>query len=91
MKHNLHRKEFFCTELTARLQLGEICGLLCADFDERKEILNVSRTLYMGKGGTLMTGDTKTYAGTRKIILSNSTAELLQNHKKHSILRMELP
>ena len=36
------------------------------------------------KGGRLVTGDTKTYAGTRKIVLPPTTSELLSNRKKHS-------
>ena len=37
-----------------------------------------------GKGGRLVAGDTKTYAGTRKIVLPPSTAELLRTRKKAS-------
>lgn len=55
-----------------------------SDFDPRKGTLNISRTLHKEKGGRLVTGDTKTYAGTRKIILPPTTAELLANRKKHS-------
>ena len=36
------------------------------------------------KGGRLVTGDTKTYAGTRTIVLPDSTAELLGCRKKNS-------
>ena len=76
--------DFFYTELTTGLRLGEICGLMWPDFDGRKGTLNISRTLHKEKGGRLVTGDTKTYAGTRKIVLPDSTAELLRNRKKHS-------
>lgn len=76
--------DFFYTELTTGLRLGEICGLMWSDFDGRKGTLNISRTLHKEKGGRLVTGDTKTYAGTRKIVLPDSTAELLRNRKKHS-------
>ena len=53
-------KDFFYTELTTGLRLGEICGLMWSDFDPRKGTLNVSRTLHKEKGGRLVTGDTKT-------------------------------
>ena len=76
--------DFFYTELTTGLRLGEICGLMWSDFDERKGVLEVKRTLHREKGGRLVTGDPKTYAGTRKIVLPNSTAELLRNRKKCS-------
>ena len=76
--------DFFYTALTTGLRLGEICGLMWSDFDGRKGTLSISRTLHKEKGGRLVAGDTKTYAGTRKIVLPDSTAELLRNRKKHS-------
>ena len=77
-------KDFFYTELTTGLRLGEICGLMWSDFDARKGTLNINRTLQKEQGGRLVTGDTKTYAGTRKIVLPDSTAERLRNRKKCS-------
>lgn len=76
--------DFFYTELTTGLRRGEICGLMWSDFDERGGILKVSRTLHREKGGRLVAGDTKTYAGARKIVLPPSTAELLRERKKKS-------
>ena len=77
-------RDFFYTELTTGLRLGEICGLMWGDFDERKSTLSVSRTLHRKAGGRLVAGDIKTYAGTRKIVLPPSTAERLIGRKKHS-------
>ena len=77
-------KDFFYTELTTGLRLGEICGLMWSDFDARKGTLRVNRTIHKEKGGRLVTGDTKTYAGTRTIVLPDSTAELLRGRKKNS-------
>ena len=77
-------KDFFYTELTTGLRLGEICGLMWSDFDARKGTMNINRTLHREQGGRLVTGDTKTYAGTRKIVLPDSTAERLRNRKKCS-------
>ena len=82
--------DFFYTELTTGLRLGEICGLMWSDFDERGSILKVSRPLHREKGGRLAAGDTKTYAGTRKIGLPPSTAELLRVRKK-VLLHLDLP
>lgn len=65
--------DFFYTELTTGLRRGEICGLMWSDFDERSSTLKISRTLHREKGGRLVAGDTKTYAGTRKIVLPPST------------------
>ena len=91
--------DFFYTELTTGLRRGEICALMWTDFDERGGTLKVSRTLHREKGGRLVAGDTKTYAGTRKIVLPRSTAELLRARKKksfspwifHDPLRPETP
>lgn len=76
--------DFFYTELTTGLRRGEICGLIWTDFDQQSGTLKVSRTLHREKGGRLVAGDTKTYAGTRKIVLPPSTAELLRVRKKKS-------
>ena len=76
--------DFFYTELTTGFRLGEICGLMWTDFDGRAGTLRICRTLHREKGGRLVAGDTKTYAGTRKILLPPSTAELLQARKKKS-------
>ena len=76
--------DFFHTELTTGLRLGEICGLMWTDFDERTGVLKVNRTLRREKGGRLVAGDTKTYAGTRKIVLPPSTAQLLRERKRKS-------
>ena len=91
--------DLFYTELTIGLRLGEICGLMWADFDGRAGTLHICRTLHRGQGGRLVAGDTKTYAGTRKIVLPPSTAELLRTRKKksfspwifHDPLRPEAP
>ena len=92
-------RDFFYTELTTGLRLGEICGLMWNDFDGRKGTLRVNRTLHKENGGRLVVGDTKTYAGTRTILLPTSTAERLRLRKKasyspwifHDPLRPEAP
>ena len=91
--------DFFYTELTTGLRRGEICALMWTDFDEQGGTLKVSRTLHKEKGGRLVAGDTKTYAGTRKIVLPPSTVQLLRERKKksfspwifHDPLRPEAP
>ena len=91
--------DFFYTELTTGLRLGKICGLMWTDFDSRAGVLHICRTLHREKGGRLVAGDTKTYAGTRKIVLPPSTAELLTVQKKasfspcifHNLLHPEAP
>lgn len=91
--------DFFYTELTTGLRLGEICGLMWSNFDGKAGTLQICRTLHREKDGRLVAGDTKTYAGTRKIVLPPSTAELLRARKKksfspwifHDPLRPEAP
>ena len=77
-------RDFFYTELTTGLRLGEICGLMWSDFDGRKGTLSVSRALHREKGRRLTAGDTKTYAGTRKILLPSTTAERLADRKRRA-------
>ena len=76
--------DFFYTELTTGLRLGELCGLMWADFDEEHETLKIQRTIHMERGGRLVAGATKTGRGTRNILLPASTAQLLPERKKHS-------
>ena len=54
--------DFFYTELTTGLRRGELCGLKWEDIDSKAGTLKICRTIRSGKGGTLESGDTKTYA-----------------------------
>ena len=84
-------RDFFYTELTTGLRLGEICGLMWQDFDGQKGTLGVSRTLHREKGGRLVAGSTKTYAGTREILLPSTTAERLTARKRCSCSQWIFP
>ena len=75
-------RDFFYTELTTGLRLGEICGLRWSDFDEATGRLKISRTVKRKKGGGVTWGDTKTETGMRNILLPPSTAEILRERKK---------
>ncbi|RHR08187.1 site-specific integrase [Pseudoflavonifractor sp. AF19-9AC] len=78
-------RDFFLTELTTGLRRGELCGLKWSDFDEEAGTLNVCRTIHARKGGGVEEGTTKTYAGTRTILLPSSTAQLLRERKKSAL------
>ena len=92
-------RDFFYTELTTGLRLGEICGLRWEDFDAEHGVLKIQRTVHVEKGGVLTVGDTKTYAGTRKIVLPASTVQVLCERKNTTLtewifsnpLKPELP
>ena len=91
--------DFFYTELTTGLRRGELCGLIWSDFDEANGALSIYRTVRTEKGGRLVTGETKTGAGKRTIILPPSTANLLSARKRNAYsewifpdpLRLERP
>ena len=83
--------DFFYTELTTGLRRGEICGLKWEDFDEVAGTLKVCRTVYRKEGGGLIAGDTKTYAGTRKIVLPASTVQVLRERKKSALSEWIFP
>ena len=83
--------DFFYTELTTGLRRGEICGLKWEDFDETSGTLKICRTLYQEDGGGLTAGDTKTSAGTRKIVLPSSTAALLSKRKVSALTEWIFP
>lgn len=83
--------DFFCTELTTGLRRGELCGLKWEDFDSEAGTLKVCRTIVAHKGGDLVAGDTKTYAGKRTILLPHSTAQLLQKRRESALTEWIFP
>ena len=76
--------DFFYTELTTGLRLGEICALKWQDFEEKTGWLHVRRTAHRRKGGGVRVGETKTETGTRTILLPPSTVEILKARKRKS-------
>ena len=59
--------DFFYAELTTGLRLGEICGLMWQDFDEKAGTLKILRSVNVPKAGELEIGETKTSQGRRTI------------------------
>ena len=76
--------DFFYTELTTGMRLGEICGLKWQDFEEKTGRLHVRRSVHRRKGGGVRVGETKTETGARTILLPPSTVEILKARKKKS-------
>ena len=76
--------DFFYTELTTGMRLGEICGLKWQDFEEKSGRLHIRRSVHRRKGGGVRLGETKTETGTRTIPLPPSTVEILKARKKKS-------
>ena len=74
--------DFFYTECTTGLRLGEICGLRWEDFDEETGKLKISRSVTAKRGGGLTWGETKTETGKRTILLPPSTASILRRRKE---------
>ena len=83
--------DFFYLEITTGLRRGELCGLMWTDFDEKKGILSIRRTLHTKEGGGYYVGETKTGAGRRTIKLPPSTVQLLAERKKKSISQWIFP
>ena len=59
--------------------------------DEVAGTLKVCRTVYRETGGGLTAGDTKTYAGTRRIVLPASTVQVLHERKKSALTEWIFP
>lgn len=55
--------DFFYTELTTGLRLGEICGLMWTDFDGKAGTLQISRTLHKERAGGWWPGTPKPMPG----------------------------
>ena len=73
--------DFFYTEITTGLRVGELCALRWTDFDASRGSLRVCRTLSRDENGRETIGDTKTFAGTRTIYLPTSTCECLAKRR----------
>lgn len=76
--------DFFYTEITTGLRRGEICGLKWTDFDGENNTVHINRTIHMQKGGKIYEGEPKTGKGKRKIILPQSTADMLKKRARIS-------
>ena len=74
MKTDAVWHDFFYTELTTGLRLGELRNLMWANFNESTGTLAVKRTIHIEKGGRLAAKATKTGRGTRNTVLLISNA-----------------
>lgn len=83
--------DFFYTEITTGLRLGEICGLQWNDLNEETGRLHVRRSVSRASGGGLQIGETKTETGKRTILLPPSTLHLLKERKKTAMTEWIFP
>ena len=80
-------QDFFYTEITTGLRLGELCGLKWSDFDEESGRLQVQRSV----NARLEIGETKTETGKRSILLPPSTLRLLRERRKTAVSQWIFP
>ena len=80
-------QDFFYTEITPGLRLGELCGLKWSDFDEENGRLQVQRSV----NAKLEIGETKTETGKRSILLPPSTLRLLRGRRKTAVSQWIFP
>ena len=83
--------DFFYTEITTGLRLGEICGLKWSDLDESAGKLKIQRSVSQAEGGEVNIGETKTEKGTRTILLPKGTLKILSERKKNSVSEWIFP
>lgn len=83
--------DFFYTEITTGLRLGEICGLKWIDLDESTGKLKIQRSVSQAEGGGVKVGETKTEKGTRTILLPKGTLQILKERKKNSVSEWIFP
>ena len=60
-------KNVFLIQMYLGLRIGETLALNINDIDIEKQIINVNKTLTLGKNNEVIMGDTKTYASKRTI------------------------
>ena len=83
--------DFFYTEMTTGLRLGEICGLQWGDLDDTAGTLKIQRTVYHPIRGKTEIGVPKTESGIRTILLPPSTLHLLKERRKNAVTEWIFP
>lgn len=83
--------DFFYTEITTGLRLGEICGLKWTDLDMKTGRLKVQRSVSNAVAGGLTIGETKTEKGKRTILLPKGTLHILKERKKNAVTEWIFP
>ncbi len=83
--------DFFYTEITTGLRLGEICGLKWDDLDIDSGKLKVQRSVSQAEGGGVVVGETKTEKGKRTILLPKGTLHILKERKKNTVTEWIFP
>ena len=83
--------DFFYTEITTGLRLGEICGLKWSDLDETTGKLKVQRSISHTRGGGVVAGEPKTESGKRTILLPKGTLHILKERKKNAVTEWIFP
>ena len=83
--------DFFYTEITTGLRLGEICGLKWNDLDETTGKLKVQRSISHTRGGGVVAGEPKTESGKRTILLPKGTLHILKERKKNAVTEWIFP
>lgn len=84
-------RDFFYTELTVGLRLGELCGLQWDDFDEKEGTLKIQRTVHAKRRGILDVGEPKTQKGVRKVVLPATTAAMLSVRRRNALTKWIFP
>ena len=85
IKHEPYWYDFFYVEIMTGLRRGEICGLKWSDVNFTEGTLSIKRSVNKNNGGGISIGETKTDAGTRKIILPPSVLTLLREKQADAI------
>ena len=83
--------DFFYVEIMTGLRRGEICGLKWSDISFLDGTLSVKRSVGNKRGGGIEIGETKTEAGTRKIVMPPSVATLLQEKSNKAVNEWVFP
>ena len=91
IKQEPYWHDFFYLEIMTGLRRGEICGLKWSDINFADGTLSVKRSVSHKKGGGVTVGETKTDAGTRRILLPTSVATLLQEKHANAISEWVFP
>lgn len=74
---DIHYSDIMLLSMFTGMRVGECCALEAEDVDFVEHTISVTKTVTRGTNGTTEVGDTKTYAGTRTLFVSDDVIDFL--------------
>jgi len=89
-KETSSHSDVLLIQLYTGMRIGEVLALRIDDIDFKDNIININKTITTDENGKTIIGDTtKTYAGTRKILMDTPVKDILEKIRKKIITNIK--